>query len=97
MGVKSNMSTSIVDFLQIGKKNAISATELCMTTKLPERAIQKEVLEARLRGELVISDESGYYLPADESEIREYAIRRKAYIATAQKALKPFLKVIQGR
>lgn len=88
---------TIKDFLLTGRKNAISSTELCHVTNLPERAIQKEVLEARLRGELIISDEAGYYLPADESEIREYAIRRKAYIATAQKALKPFLKAIQGR
>ena len=88
---------TIKDFLLTGQNHAISSAELCRITNLPERAIQKEVLEARLRGELIISDESGYYLPADESEIREYAIRRKAYIATAQKALKPFLKAIQGR
>ena len=88
---------TIKDFLLTGRKNAISSTELCSVTNLPERALQKEVLDARLNGELIISDEAGYYLPADESEIREYAIRRKAYIATAQKALKPFLKAIRGR
>ena len=87
----------IKDFLLTGRKNAISSTELCCVTNLPERAVQKEVLEARLRGELIISDDAGYYLPADESEIREYAIRRKAYIATASKALKPFLKALKGR
>ncbi len=88
---------TIKDFLLTGRKNAISASELCGMSKLPERAVQKEVLEARLRGELIISDDSGYYLPADESEIREYAIRRKAYIATANKALRPFLKALKGR
>ena len=88
---------TIKHFLLTGRKNAISSTELCRVTNLTERAVQKEVLEARLRGELIISDESGYYLPADVSEIREYAIRRKAYIATALKALAPFLKAIQGR
>ena len=87
----------IEDFLLTGRNNAISSAELCSVTNLPERSIQKEVLEARLRGELIISDESGYYLPADESEIREYAIRRRAYIATALKALAPFLKAIKGR
>lgn len=88
---------AIKDFLLTGRKNAISSTELCCVTNLPERAVQREVLEARLHGELIISDESGYYLPADESEIREYAIRRKAYIATANKALRPFLKALKGR
>ena len=87
---------TIKDFLLTGRNNAISSAELCSITNLPERAIQKEVLEARLRGELIISDESGYYLPADESEIREFTIRRKAYIATAVKALKPFLKALRG-
>lgn len=87
---------AIKDFLLTGRKNAISSEELCYVTNLPERAVQKEVLEARLHGDLIISDESGYYLPANESEIREYAIRRKAYIATARKALKPFLKALRG-
>ena len=88
---------SIKDFLQTGQKSAISLADLSQITNLPERAVQKEVLEARLNGELIISDESGYYLPADEEEIRQYVIRRKAHIATATKALKPFLKVIRGR
>ena len=87
---------AIVDFLLTGRKNAISSADLCFMTRLPERAVQREVLESRLRGELIISDDAGYYLPADEAEIREYAIRRQAYIATARKALKPFLKALQG-
>ncbi len=88
---------TISDFLQTGKKNAISMTELSHVCQVPERALQREVLQARLNGELIISDESGYYLPEDDSDIRQYVMTRKAYIKTASKALKPFINAIRGR
>jgi hypothetical protein len=87
----------ISDFLLTGKGNAISMTDLAHVCQVPERALQREVLEARLNGELIISDEAGYYLPEDESDIRQYVTTRKAYIKTASKALKPFIKALRGR
>ena len=87
----------IADFLLTGKGNAISMPDLAHVSQVPEPALQREVLEARLNGELIISDEAGYYLPEDESDIRQYVMTRKAYIKTASKALKPFIKVLRGR
>ena len=88
---------TIKDFLLTGKKNAVSMSELANICQVPERALQREILQARLNGELIISDESGYYLPEDISDIKNYVVSRKAYIKTASKALAPFIKAIRGR
>lgn len=87
----------ITDFILTGRENAISLADLSHVTELPERAVRKEILQARLEGNLIISSDEGYFMPSDEDDIREYAIRRKAYIVTANKALNPFLKALKGR
>ena len=78
-----------------GRDNAITMSDLAAAVNLPERAVRREILEARLRGELIVSNEQGYFLSADPEELREYVIKRKAYIKTASQALRPFVKAIQ--
>lgn len=90
------MSMSISDYLSNGEKDAVSLENLALSTGLPERAVKKEVLQARLRGELILSTENGYFLPADAEEIRSYVYKRKAYIKTANRALKPFVNAIKN-
>lgn len=87
--------SKITDFLMTGKENAIPMIDLAAATNIPERSLRQEILEARLRGELIISNEQGYFLPADHEEIREYVIKRKAFIKTASAALKPFINAIR--
>ena len=90
------MSMSISDYLSNGERDAVSLENLALSTGLPERAVKKEVLQARLRGELILSTENGYFLPADTEEIRSYVYKRKAYIKTANRALKPFVNAIKN-
>lgn len=86
----------VEDFILVGKKNSISQSDLARIANVPERAIRREVEEARInRKQLIIGDESGYYFPEDEADITEYISRRKASIRTSQKALVPFLKAIR--
>ena len=87
----------ISDFLSVGQDQAVSVQDLSAAVNLPERAVHREILNARLSGELILSSERGYFLPADQDEIREYVIKRKAYIKTAGAALRPFLKALSGR
>ena len=86
---------SIADFLSNGEKEAVSLENLSLSTGLPERAVKKEVLQARLRGELILSTENGYFLPSDAEEIKSYVFKRKAYLKTAHAALRPFVKAIK--
>ena len=87
--------SKITDFLSIGKDKALPLMDLCAKTNLSERAVQKEILDARIRGELIISGDEGYYFPADLDELKDYVIRRKATIKTTAAALKPFVKALK--
>ena len=84
----------IADFLLTGKRNAISMTDLAHVVNIPERSVRFEILQARINGELICSCEQGYFLPESVDDIREYVISRKAFLKTAGKALKPFVKAI---
>lgn len=87
--------SKISDFLSVGKDNALPLMDLSARTQLSERAVQKEILESRLRGELIISSDEGYYLPSDLDEVREYVIRKKATLKTTAAALQPFVKALK--
>lgn len=84
----------IADFLLTGKRNAISMTDLAHVVNIPERSVRLEILQARINGELICSCDQGYFLPESVDDIREYVISRKAFLKTAGKALKPFVKAI---
>jgi biotin operon repressor len=87
----------ITDFLSSGEDQAISLSDLAALVNIPERAVKKEILNARLQGELIISTERGYFLSAGEDDLRDYVCKRKAVIKTARKALRPFLNALKGR
>ena len=69
-------------------------TDLAHVVNIPERSVRFEILQARINGELICSCEQGYFLPESVDDIREYVISRKAFLKTAGKALKPFVKAI---
>ena len=86
----------ISDFLSNGEGQAVSLDELSLSTGLPERAVKAEVLRSRMNGELILSSERGYFLPADPDEIRRYVCSRKGYLKTAAAALRPFIKALNS-
>lgn len=87
----------IIDFLSKGEDQAVSLSDLSALVNLPERAVKREILNARLRGELILSSERGYFLPSGEDELRSYIYQRKAFIKTASAALRPFVNALNGR
>ena len=87
---------TISDFLGDGEQEAISLENLAISTGLPERAVKREVLNARLNGELILSNENGYFMPSDPGEIKSYVRKRKAYLKTAHAALRPFIKALDS-
>lgn len=86
----------ISDFLSIGEDQGISLSDLAAAVNIPERAVKAEILRARISGELILSSDRGYFLPADQDEIRAFVNKRRACIRTANKALRPFLKALKG-
>lgn len=89
------MGGKISDFLSVGRENALPLQALAFKAQLSERAVQKEILESRLRGELIVSGDEGYFLPSDPVELREYVIRKKAAIRTSAAALRPFINALK--
>lgn len=86
----------LTDFLSEGESGAVNLESLSISAGLSERTTKKEVLQARLRGELILSDENGYYLPSCADDIRRYVRKRNAYLKTAHAALKPFIKAVKA-
>lgn len=86
----------IEDFILQGRENGISQADVARIANIPERAVRREIEEARInRGKLIIGDESGYYFPSDESDITEYVNRRMASIRTSRKSIAPFIKALR--
>ena len=86
----------ITDFLSVGEDQAISLPDLAAATGMKERSVMQEILNERLSGELIVSSDSGYFLPSCTEEIRTYVIKRKAALKTISAALRPFIKAIKG-
>ena len=85
----------IAEMLLQGERNAIPMSHLADITGMPVRKLKAEVLRERLHGELILSSDKGYYLPDSDEEIMMYTRKRKAYLRTARKALRPFTEAIR--
>lgn len=64
---------NIVDFIPVGKDQAISRRLLRTLTGLNDRDVRKEIANAR-RHTCIINnqDGNGYYIPEDKSEVEGY-------------------------
>ena len=88
----------IEDYIPEGRENGTSQADIARLANIPERAVRREIEQARIqRGQLIIGDQNGYYFPTDESDIRAYIKRRMASMQTSRMALYPFMKAIKGR
>lgn len=63
---------SLIDLIPRGKENAIHADALARYTGLSKREIRHKLECLRRSGEVILSSDRGYYLPADLSEITAY-------------------------
>lgn len=80
-----------------GKENAISRQELCSLTGLSDRAVRREIEDARNEGEFIITDEDGkgYYKSEDLADVKRQLAQdmaRVKAISRRTKHLRRFLK-----
>ncbi|MGN0496200.1 MAG: hypothetical protein ACI4GW_08230 [Lachnospiraceae bacterium] len=71
------MAKSMTDYTKIlptGKENAISTDELTVLLGFTDaRALQTDISKARADGQIILSSTTGgYYLPANDDEVREF-------------------------
>ncbi len=83
----------------VGKGNAVSRKTLAALTGLSDRSVRGEIEKERRSGRLICSHMEaggGYYLPADEMEIREYYNAQTSRISSLILAREPFKRALQG-
>jgi len=62
----------VLQYLRYGRDNAVVGRDLREKTGLPDRVLRKTLEDIRRSGQVVISDTSGYYLPATLAEVQGY-------------------------
>lgn len=81
----------------VGKENAVSRKTLAALTGLSDRSVRGEIEKERRSGRLICSHMEaggGYYLPADEMEIREYYNAQTSRISSLILAREPFKRAL---
>ena len=91
----------IVDFIPVGRENAIRRVELVQRLNLPDRRVREMIERARKDGALIMNaqDGAGYYLSDDLGEIkRQYGrnYRRAMSILVQQKHLRRKIRELEG-
>jgi len=76
---------NLLDYLCVGKPNAIKNKELATLLSTNERCITIAVNALRKRGEIICSDANGFYLPADDECIPAITENSK-HLARSHKA-----------
>lgn len=63
---------SIVDFIPLGRENAIRRADLVARVNLPDRKVREMIETARKDGALILNDQTGagYYISEDLGELK---------------------------
>lgn len=62
----------ITSYIPTSKEAAVSREMLCQWTGLPDRAVRKQIEQARREGVMILSFGNGYYISEDLDEIARY-------------------------
>lgn len=84
------MITDYTKILPTGKENAVSSTELTILMGFENiRALQIDIAKSRSSGQIILSSTmGGYYLPADDEEVREFVEVLRARAINTFRAIK---------
>ncbi len=89
---------TISGFLHTGRENALSLAALCQLTGMGGRTVRLCIQRERLRGVPILSDnQSGYYLPENEREVREFVRSMRHRAGEIEKAAGIIEGVYYGR
>lgn len=88
----------IVDFIPIGRANAISMPSLSKQLDITPRECRRWVQREREQGAPICSDweHGGYFMPANEYEARTYYRQQRSRIRSARAALNGVIKYLRG-
>lgn len=85
--------TEISSFLNHGSLYATPAADITAQTGLDARSIRLAVERERLAGEVILSDEHGYYLPSEDRALAEAEIT--AWLAQRTATANSIIKTVE--
>ena len=95
--MKQNKPLILTDYLSVGEQNAITAKDLARLLGWNERDVTITVNALRKQGELICSNtQSGFWLPADDEDIKSVVRQRNGRIKDMQKAMKPAVEYLKN-
>lgn len=80
---------NLIDLLSVGESNAITGKTLAKLLGWSERDVTICVNALRKQGELICSGTNGFWLPADDEDIKAFVRQMNGRIADMRKATKP--------
>lgn len=94
----AEVQVTISGFLHIGRGNALPLRDLCQLTGMDGRTVRLCIQRERLRGVPILSDnQTGYYLPENEREVREFVRSMRHRAGEIEKAAGMIEGVYCGR
>ncbi len=73
------MGKSIVDYIPVGRENAVTRRQLCELTGMRDRALRNAIEDARQSGEIIINaqDGRGYYRSEEPKDLAGQYVRNR--------------------
>ena len=94
--MKQNKPLILTDYLSVGEQNAITAKDLARLLGWNERDVTITVNALRKQGELICSStQSGFWLPADDEDIKGFVRQMRSRIVDMEKAMKPAIEYLK--
>ena len=87
---RRELIVSPIPYIPEGSDNAVSMKGLARITGSTPRDVRREILNARLSGELICSNEHGYFRPTTEDEVKIWYRTMMSRVNTTLKMLEPF-------
>lgn len=87
----------IAELIPYGSEHAISMKDLSMYLNCGEREARRIIKNARLAGEVICGDSSGYYRPVTVEELKGYYQLTRERVATTRKCLAAVYKELKNK
>ena len=73
------MGKAIVDYIPVGRENAVTRRQLCELTGMRDRALRNAIEDARQNGEIIINaqDGRGYYRSEEPKDLAGQYVRNR--------------------
>lgn len=81
--------------LRSGAENAVPVRNFCNATELSDRLLRLHVERMRDSGIPILSCKNGYYLPADEDELKQYIAKMEKTARSYFKSLRSARKALK--